>query len=65
MVLFVPSFSASMIGLPRANVPSSVDLEPHHNLEPIVVENDATEEIRDLMTRKKGYNNILNTLSIT
>lgn len=42
MVLSVPSFSASMIGLPHANVPS-VDLEPHHNLEPVVVENDATD----------------------
>lgn len=49
-----PSFSASsMIGLPHANVPSSVDLEPHHNLEPVVVENDAAEEIRDLMHDKK------------
>lgn len=36
MVLSVPSFSASMIGLPH-------DLEPHHNLEPVVVEDDATD----------------------
>ena len=42
MVLPIPSFPTSAVGLSHIDV-SSVDPEPHHDMEPMTVEDDVTD----------------------
>lgn len=47
IVLLIPPFLTSAMGLPRTDV-SSVNHEPHHDMEPITVEDDVTDmQLRD------------------